>query len=223
VFQRDYILRLVSQLAKTLGTVISLKKAKRFDEAELAVAGAAKNLVGLDLETLLALPVDQIVTLFSPGGSLDAGKCLVVAELLVEHGEIRGLRGDEETAYGARIRALSLLLEVSGRESLERIPEPERYLARIESLTTALSNYPLVPAVQLKLVLHHERQGAFADAEDVLFELVDAGDEDAVAFGIGLYQRLLAKSDAELERGKLPREEVEDALSQLRARLPSPS
>ena len=57
MFQRDYILRLVEQLSKTLGAVLTLKKARRFDEAELAVSEAAKNLVGLDVKTLLALPV----------------------------------------------------------------------------------------------------------------------------------------------------------------------
>ena len=112
----------------------------------------------------------------------------------------------------------SLLLEVSGRESLERIPDAQRYLRQIESLTEALSVYPPVPAVQQRLVFHHERQGDFADAEDVLFELVDAGHEEIIAAGIELYQRLLAKSDDELERGQLPREEVEDGLSQLRSR-----
>ena len=222
MFQRDYILRLVEQLAKTLGVVLTLKKARRFDEAERAIAKAAQNLVGLDVETLLALPVEQIVSLFSPGGSLDAGKCIVVAELLYEHGEIQSFQEEEETAYHARIRALSLLLEVSGRESLERIPDAGRYLRRIESLTEALATYPPVPAVQKKLVFHHERQGDFADAEDVLFELVDAGHEDVIAPGIELYQRLLAKSDDALERGKLPREEVEDGLSQLRSRRRSP-
>ncbi len=218
MFQRDYILRLVEQLAKTLGAVLTFKKAKRYDEAELAIAEAAKNLVGLDVETLLAIPVDQILTLFSPGGSLDAGKCIVVAELLYEHGEIKSLQGQEETAYHARIRAFSLLLEVSGRESLDRIPDAGRYLRRIEALTEALSAYPPVPAVQKKLVFHYERQGDFADAEDVLFELVDVGHEDVIVPGIELYQRLLAKSDDELAKGKLPREEVEDGLAQLRSR-----
>ncbi|GMR24429.1 MAG: DUF6483 family protein [Acidobacteriota bacterium] len=218
MFQRDYILRLVEQLAKTVGAVLTLKKANRFEEAERAIGEAAKNLVGLDIATLLALPVDQILTLFSPGGSLDAGKCIVVAELLYEHGEIKSLQGEEETAYHSRIRALSLLLEVSGRESLERIPDAARYLRRIEALIEALSAYPTLPTVQKKLVFHHERQGHFADAEDVLFELVDAGHEDFINAGIELYQRLLAKSDDELERGELPREEVEEGLSQLRSR-----
>lgn len=221
MFHRDYILRLVEQLAQTVGAVLTLKKARRFEEAELAISEAARNLVGLDVKTLLALPVEQIVTLFSPSGILDAGKCIVVAEILYEHGEIKSLRGEQDLAYDARIRALSLLLEVSGRESLERIPDAQRYLRQIESLTEALSDYPPVPAVQQRLVFHHERQGDFADAEDVLFELVDAGHEDIVPAGIELYQRLLAKSDDELERGRLPREEVEDGLAQLRSRARS--
>jgi len=221
VFHRDYILRLVEQLAQTVGAVLTLKKARRFEEAELAISEAARNLVGLDVKTLLALPVEQIVTLFSPSGILDAGKCIVVAEILYEHSEIKSLRGEQDLAYDARIRALSLLLEVSGRESLERIPDAQRYLRQIESLTEALSDYPPVPAVQQRLVFHHERQGDFADAEDVLFELVDAGHEDIVPAGIELYQRLLAKSDDELEHGRLPREEVEDGLAQLRSRARS--
>jgi len=226
MFQRDYILRLVEQLAKTLGAVLVLKKARRFDEAELAVSEAAKNLVGLDVRTLLALPLEQIVTLFSPVGSLDAGKCLVVAEILYEDGDVKSLKGDEAAAYRSRIRALGLLLEVSGRESLERIPDPDKYLRKIETLIEFLSAYAPVPEIQERLIPHFERQGELARAEDVLFELIDAGHEEAVAPGIELYERLLSKTDEELERGDLPRSEVEEGLSQLRERArssPSPN
>jgi hypothetical protein len=218
MFQRDYILRLVEQLAKTLGAVLTLKKSRRFDEAERVITEAARNLVGIDIETLLALSIDQIVTLFSPGGSLDTGKCLVVAELLYEEGEVNNLQGDERIAYISRTRALALLLEVSGREDLARIPDAEAYLRKIEALTRALATYAPVPAIQRRLIHHHERRGNFADAEDVLFDLIDAGHNEILVSGIKLYERLLAKSDEELERGKLPRSEVEEGLSQLRAR-----
>lgn len=218
MFQRDYILRLVEQLAKTLGAVLTLKRAKRFEEAGRVIAEAAKNFVGLQIETLLALPVDQIVALFNPSGSLDAGRCLVVAELLYEAGEVGSLKGDEETAYHCRVRSLGLLLEVSGRESLDRIPDSQRYLSKIETLTDALSTHGQIFDIQKRLVGHYERQGDFANAEDVLFELIDAGHHEVIAPGIGLYRRLLTKSDEELERGKLPREEVEDGLAQLKAR-----
>lgn len=223
MFQRDYILRLVEQLGKTLATVLTLKRAKSWDEAELAVAEAARDLAGLDIETLLALPVDQMTTLFSAAGSLDAGKCLVAAELLCEHGEIRDLRGDEATACLERTRALSLLLEVFAGEQPGRIPDAERYSKRIDTLVEALSDYPPVPAVQMKLVSYYERRGELANAEDVLFDLIDAGHEEVITSGIDLYQRLLTRRDEELERGGLPRAEVEDGLAQLQKMRPSPA
>lgn len=218
MFQRDYILRLVEQLAKTLGAVLTLKKARRFEEAEQVITEAARNLVGLDIETLLALPLDQIVTLFSPGGSLDTGKCLVVADILYEHGDIKALRGDEKTAYLARFRALGLLLEVSGRGELTRAPNPDAYRRKIDVLTEVLERYAPSPDIQRRLIDHYERHGRFAEAEDILFELIDSGHEEVVGVGIALYKRLLEKSDVELESGNLPRAEVQDGLAQLQAR-----
>jgi hypothetical protein len=141
-----------------------------------------------------------------------------VAELLYEAGEVGSLKGDEETAFHCRARSLGLLLEVSGRESLDRIPDSQRYLCKIEALTDALSTHGQIFDIQKRLVGHYERQGEFANAEDVLFELIDAGHDEIIAPGIELYRRLLTKSDEELEKGKLPREEVEDGLSQLKAR-----
>ena len=218
MFQRDYILRLVEQLAKTLGAILTLRKAKRYNEAEEAITDAAKNLVGLDVRTLHALPLDQIVALFSPGGVLDPGKSLVVAELLYEHGELKTLEGEDGVAYQSRVRALGLYLEVSGRESLERIPDADRYLEKIETLLGELAPYGPASEIQKRLIWHYEREGAYADAEDTLFELIDAGHAELVPEGIELYERLLAKPDDALDRGKLPREEVEEGLAQLRAR-----
>jgi hypothetical protein len=207
MFQRDYVLRLIEQLAKTLGAVLTLKKARRFEEAEQVITGAAKNLVGLDIDTLLALPLDQIIALFSPAGSLDAGKCLVLAELLSEAGDVKGLRRDARTAYLSRERALGLLLEVTDREGPDRIPDPERYRSKIANLVRAL-------------IRHHESQGNFADAEDLLFDVLDArpADVDLIPVGVEMYERLLERSDEELAAGKLPRDEVEEGLSQLKAR-----
>ena len=74
-----------------------------------------------------------------------------------------------------------------------------------------------MPEIQKRLILHYEREGAYADAEDMLFELIDAGHPELIPQGIELYERMLAKPDDELERGKLPRDEVEDGLAQLRA------
>ncbi|HSF15778.1 MAG TPA: DUF6483 family protein [Vicinamibacteria bacterium] len=218
MFQRDYILRLLEQFARALGVILSLRKAGRLEDAEADIAEASREFVGLDVVTLLALPLDQVVALLSPGGSPDPAKCLVLAELLFEKGEVSALRDDEASAYRARLRSLGLLLEVSGREGLRRIPDADRHRRRIETLLEALSSYGPVVEIQKRLVRHHEQEGDFAAAEDTVFELLDSGQTDIVPEAIGLYERLLGRSDEELERGRLPRDEVEESLARLRPR-----
>ncbi|HXV59805.1 MAG TPA: DUF6483 family protein [Vicinamibacteria bacterium] len=215
MFQRDYILRLLEQFARAIGAILTLRKAGRLDDAEAAIAEASREFVGLDVDTLLALPVEQVVALLSPGGSPDPAKCLVVAELLFEKGEVSTLRDDEASAYRARLRSLGLLLEVSGREGLVRIPEGDRYRRRIDTLLETLSSYGRVAEIEKRLVRHYEREGDFAAAEDTVFELLDSGHAEIVPEAIDLYKRLLRRSDEELERGRLPRDEVEESLARL--------
>jgi len=79
----------------------------------------------------------------------------------------------------------------------------------------------------VRLLPYYERAGRYADAEDVLYELLtetrtlDAGEfETGADVGAAFYGRLLARADAELGAGGLPREEVEEGrhtLEQMRA------
>jgi len=62
--------------------------------------------------------------------------------------------------------------------------------------------------------------GKYSQAEDALFEMIEAEDagEGIVEQGIAFYTRLQQKSDAELLAGNLPREEVAEGLAHLKAR-----
>jgi hypothetical protein len=53
-------------------------------------------------------------------------------------------------------------------------------------------------------------RGAYARAEDALFSWVAGGSPDAVAAGSAFYEHLAGVSDADLEAGDLPRDEVDE-------------
>ena len=57
----------------------------------------------------------------------------------------------------------------------------------------------------------------YARAEDLLFEMREAGDHggEILARGTAFYQRLQRKSDAELKAGNFSSEEVEEGLARL--------
>ena len=65
------------------------------------------------------------------------------------------------------------------------------------------------PGVLRRLVGYFAARGHFARAEDALFAWLESGDEKARTEGLDFYDRLLTLDDAELERGDLPRIEVE--------------
>jgi hypothetical protein len=74
------------------------------------------------------------------------------------------------------------------------------------------------PEVLRRLLFYYEARGMFAQAEDVLFQWIEIGDAEAKQAGAEFYERLLGKSDEELERGDLPRAEVEQGRDELLAR-----
>jgi hypothetical protein len=71
-----------------------------------------------------------------------------------------------------------------------------------------------------RLFRYLEDRALYATAEDALYEWVDREDPAAISEGIAFYERLLAKSDAELAQGNLPRAEVEEGRGELLQRKP---
>src|SRR5919204_448252 len=80
---------------------------------------------------------------------------------------------------------------------------------------------PVAQRTQLARVL--EALGRYADAEDALFEAIDAdpGDPDPVDAAIAFCQRLLALDPEALAAGGLPLDEVKASLAELLRRQPA--
>ncbi|MGM0556372.1 MAG: DUF6483 family protein [Myxococcota bacterium] len=74
---------------------------------------------------------------------------------------------------------------------------------------------------QINLISFHEQIGAFADAEDALWKALDvAGNhEDILRRGLAFYENCRKQADTKLEAGNLPRDEVEDGLSDIQQRI----
>lgn len=215
VITRDYFLRMIHQLAQVLAKVMRLSEVKRYDEALEEIQLSSRQLLGMDLRLLTSLSDAEFVRLMSLGDRFDVEKCVVAAELLRLVGEVRDLQGDEGERYHCFTTSLSLFLELLRRESGTL---PKEYFDEVQLLVERLSAYELSRDLQVKLFRYHEAVGRFDAAENVLFDLVE---EDAafVAEGLKFYERLRAKSDEELMRGNLPREEVEASSKELEKQI----
>lgn len=110
--QRDYILRMIEQLAEAVGRIAGLRRAGQLDEAELLVRTTADGLLGPMRDMLDRLDAAGAATLLG-----DHEKIGAYAALCAEQAEILELRGRTAQAPAERRRALELYLEAVSRAS----------------------------------------------------------------------------------------------------------
>lgn len=208
-------MRLIEQFSRTLGELTGLKQQQKPQQALAAIDELLQGLMRLNSRTIDALSEQDLLALMSTNGMIESEKLLIVARLLKEEGDIYAAQGDSQASGRRHLKALNLFLAAARTGADTKLVD---YHAEIDELTERLRGFELPVATQRELWRYFEAAGRYADAEDVLFELLDAeADERLIAEGLQFYERLLAKDDAELAAGRLPRDEIGDAVEQLQA------
>jgi hypothetical protein len=105
--RKDYLLRMIEQMARVLARVRELLLAGRTAEARAELQRAARG-VGLDLGLALTLAPDSLIPMLTTGGEIDQPKCALFAELLYLEWERALADGEEEYAERCAARALML-------------------------------------------------------------------------------------------------------------------
>jgi hypothetical protein len=215
MFEKDYLMRMIRQFAKFLAEVLFKIKSGNVEEARSNIQAASQKYLGLRFDFLLGTSNQQLVDIFSIGGRLDAEKCYITAQLFFHEAKARETINSEDS-YGCYVRALDLLLicfeqldEAAGNEALPVISEILQICGE--------EDIPL--DVYKRLLFFYEYRKEYAKAEDCLFKLAEEGADDSLKMGESLYERLMDKTDQELESGNLPRSEVEEGLLEFRRRF----
>lgn len=210
----DFLTRLQEQVQRTLEAARGLHRAGQTDEALATLHDAQRSIVGLDADLLRRIGSADLLLLLGGPGTPDTEKCLQCAELLSAAVELRADRGETDPA-GAQ-KALDLYLSAVAAEP----GFAPHYEGRLGTLTRSL-DYAVPPRTQEGLVAAYTHAGRFDEAENWLYRLLDAEPEAAQAGAEAFYRKLLGLSDAALERGGLPRGEVEEGLANVTRRAPA--
>jgi hypothetical protein len=219
MIRRDYILRMMAEFFEALSRIRSLQKGQNWNDASLAadkefqqlISGGADLAIGLSETELLARLINGEPSLAV------RDKTLMLATLFKEQGDIARGQGRGETGTACYLKGLHLLLGVLAHEGPAEFPE---FVPRIEAFLNALADVSLPMTTQAMLMRHFEQGGQFGRAEDALFSMIEAEQENSALldFGINFYQRLQTKADNALQEGNLPRNEIEAGLAQLLSR-----
>jgi hypothetical protein len=209
-------LKMDKNIVPAIETAIRSSGPGEDDEAVLLLRNASKELVGVNLDTVMALGDESMIGLVKTGPSLAAEKALALGVLLDEWSLICTAHGDTRGAMIRSRKALLLLAEALQHEQVSRHPE---FVERFNKLVDCVQPNDLPPVyagpMQLRLLNYYEVAGQFGKAEDALYALRDLEFPDIDQKGRQFYRRLLHLSDEELEAGGLPRNEIEEALQEL--------
>ena len=214
MLQRDYLMKMTQMLATVLTKVLFNKEKKNYIEAEKEIESAAKTIVGLDLNLIKILNVEDVLKLMKTS-DVYAGRCLISAELLKEYGDILGEKERINESMDIYIKSLWLYLETILTKEL---PEPEVYYDRINFLIKNLTTPETDTDLKLKIFQYFEFSGQYSKAEDVLFELMDSDTEGIKDKALKFYERLQLKTEEELVNGNFSREEVEESIEEVNSR-----
>ena len=219
MIRRDYLLRMLAEFAAVLSRIRSLQKGRLWNEARELTAAELQRLMGSSPEELLQMSETEVLAKLIRAESTLAvrEKTLLVTTLLKEAGDISAGKGKAAESAAYYLKGLNLLLGILVREDVLDWPE---FVPRIETFLQLLGDNALEPQIQALLMQYYERMGAFGQAEDRLFSIIDQQPQNPAVldFGEAFYRRLEAQSDDALAAGNLPRAEVQMGLAQLRAR-----
>ena len=209
----DLLQRTVEQIAHALARLAGrVHDAEAASEVRGQLEDAYREHLGAGGDTIRSLSTGQLLDVLSAAGALDGDRAFVVAALLELDAQVPG--PDEAHRAALRMRALELYAE-AGIVRVGQVDLPER----VQRLRSALRDYQLPSAAFARLMRYLEADGRLAEAEDLLFEwLEDTGaTRFVVTEGRAFYERLLARDDAELEAGQLPRGEVREGIAAFEA------
>lgn len=207
MYTQDFIKRMINQLVAALQMIIGLKAAGQYGQALQAINQALEQLLGLKADLVRRLADQTILDSLTQDGHLDTDRLSILADLFKEEGDIYAGLKDPALSFASYVRALNFYLEVALSASPEELPRSEDKLLDIYF---DLKKYQLPSQTLYGIYEYSERSGRYLLAASILGQLSDDPDLRAEA-GQELkvfFQRLLSKTDAELEQGDLPRAEI---------------
>jgi uncharacterized protein DUF6483 len=212
--QRDYILRIAEEFGRALAQILYNRQIQDYAAAHKLIDEQCKQAFGMGIGFMRSVPDETLLSMLTSFDTLNTEKCWLLAILLKVEGDIYQDQGNASESYYSYIRSLNLVLEVL---LLDTTISGTGTVPELEDLLSQLSEYELPASTRLLLFRYFDHAGKYASAEDVLFEMLEAGDPDGDlrARGTAFYQRLMRKSDAALSAGNFSREEVEEGLARL--------
>jgi hypothetical protein len=213
MIERDYIMRMIAMLSAVIAKVLHLKYARDYPVALEEVNKGFRSILGLNGDDLDAFSESQLLEMFGRDPELAPVRLYALGVLLMEREELQEGQGRGPGLFRGWIRALDMLLEAFHAAGGEQEPG---HRERIGALLERLGGFELPEPTLMRLAEFYESTGQYAKSEDTYYELMERVPSVSARLH-GFYDRILRRTDEDLERGNLPRREVLEGIRKLRS------
>ncbi|MEO7317435.1 MAG: hypothetical protein ABIZ56_00440 [Chthoniobacteraceae bacterium] len=145
---RDYVMRLVEQVAKMLASVFAKRAAGQHDEARQELNAICQQHVGLTLDFVKRTSPEAVTEALAAAGALRHARAVLLSDLLTHDADLSDDTGRASEATVARLHAFCLLAD-----SMQTLSQDEQatYRPKLDRLAESLSALSGNPYVQSKL------------------------------------------------------------------------
>ncbi|WP_017814327.1 MULTISPECIES: DUF6483 family protein [Paenibacillus] len=212
MFRKDYLMGMIEDMASMISKAFGLKEEKKYTEALWEVDDLMRKNFRLNSELVNRMPTDEVIDMFRVGPTVEVDQLQGLARMIEVEADIYAAGGHDEDAVVRRIKSLHLFLysAVNGADrSLLDYPQ------HIDGLLDQLEEYVLPAAVEKLMLEYEEQEGYYDNAVDALRRLTELDPTEGQQTGAAFYERMLSKSDEELQEGGITRADIEAAHARL--------
>lgn len=148
---RDYVMRLVEQVAKLLVSIVAKREAGQHAEARADLDALCQEHAGLTLDFIKRTSPEGVAEALAAAGALRHARAVLLSDLLTLDAEISDDTGHTAEATVARLQAFCLLAD--SMQMLSR-DEQATYRPKLDRLAESLSVLSGNPYVESKLRLY---------------------------------------------------------------------
>ena len=145
---RDYIMRLVAQIAALLGGVVAKQQAGKLAEAREELEQTCRQTIGLSLPQLKQLSPEAVAQRLNAAGALRHVRAVTLAELLLLDAELPETDGDTSQPRSGLVHAFCLLADSMSALSTE---DQASYRAKLNQLADRLGELRTHPYIKERL------------------------------------------------------------------------
>ena len=156
--QRDYIMRLIEQIAALMASIIAKERAGKYPEAKAEIDEKSRQTIGLSLEQVRKLSPEAVSQLLANSGGLRYGRAVILAELLLHDAKVSEATGQSSDALLSNLHAFCLLSDAVATLSAE---DRAVYRGKLNELATRLEALPAHPYLSASAA--HVRPGLTND------------------------------------------------------------